>query len=128
LSLAAENSGNGLAVLVVEDEFFVRCTIATVLRDAGYVVVESDSGEEAIALCESDTSIDIVFTDINLAGAATGWDVAKAFRMARPNMPVLYTSGKSIDSKRCVPGSVFVAKPYRGSDIVNVCQQVAGRL
>jgi CheY-like chemotaxis protein len=128
LSLSAETGSNGLAVLVVEDEFFVRCTIATELRDAGYVVVESDSGEEAIALCESDTSIDIVFTDINLGGAATGWDVAKAFRMARPNMPVLYTSGKSIDTQRCVPGSVFVAKPYRSSDVVIMCQQVAARL
>jgi len=133
LSLSAD-SGTGFAVvavlvvLVVEDEFLVRCAIATLLRDAGYVVVESESGEEAIALCESDTPIDILFTDINLAGAATGWDVANAFRTARPNAPVLYTSGKAIDRGRCVPGSVFVAKPYRSSEVVTVCRQAAARL
>jgi CheY-like chemotaxis protein len=110
---------------VVEDEFIVRCNIAACLRDAGYVVVECDSGKEAIALCHSNRSIDIVFTDINLAGQASGWDVAECFRIDRPNVPVLYTSGKSVDPRRCVPGSVFVAKPYRSDDILQVCQRVA---
>ena len=38
------------------------------LRGAGYAVVETPSGEEAIAPCKSDMAIDIVFTDINLTG------------------------------------------------------------
>jgi hypothetical protein len=45
--------------------------------------------------------------------------------MVRPNVPVLYTSGKSVDPQRRVPGSVFVAKPYRSDDILEVCQRVA---
>ena len=77
-----------------EDELLVRSNIAEWLRDAGCVVVESDSGEAAIALCKSDMPIDLVFTDINLGGAASGWDVAETFRRYRPNVPVLYTSGK----------------------------------
>ncbi len=112
-------------VLVVEDEFFVRYNIATCLRAAGYVVVETASGEEAIALCKSDMAIDIVFTDINLAGAANGWDVAECFRADRPNLPVLYTSGKSIDPQRCVAGSVFVAKPYNIDNVIDACQRVS---
>jgi hypothetical protein len=56
-------------------------------------------------------SIDMVFTDINLAGAANGWGVVDAFRAERPNVPVLYTSGKPVDPARLIPGSVFVAKP-----------------
>ena len=71
----------------------MRSNIAEWLRDAGCVVVESDSGEAAIALCKSDMPIDLVFTDINLGGAASGWDVAQTFRRYRPNVPVLYTSG-----------------------------------
>ena len=46
-------------VLVIENEFFVRWNTARFLEDAGYVVVEAASGEEAIALCNSDTSIDV---------------------------------------------------------------------
>ncbi len=83
---------------------------------------------EAIALCKSGMSIDVVFTDINLIGPATGWDVAECFRIERPDVAVLYTSGKSVDAQRCVPGSVFVAKPYRNSDVVSLCQRLAAQL
>jgi CheY-like chemotaxis protein len=106
---------------------FARYDVANCLRDAGYVVVETASGEEAIALCKSDTSIDMVFTDINLIGAATGWDVAECFRIERPDVPILYTSGKLIDPRRCVPGSAFVAKPYQHDDILNACRRLRSK-
>ena len=124
MSLAAANSHDAVVVLVVEDELFVRWSIADCLRDAGYVVVESGSGEEAIALCKSDMSIDMVFTDINLVGTASGWDVAQSFQTNRPNVRVLYTSGKSLDPRRSVPGSAFVAKPYKDSDVLDACARM----
>jgi CheY-like chemotaxis protein len=127
VSLSALNNTRALVVLVVEDEFLVRCSIADCLRDAGYAVIETDSGEDAIALCKSNTSIDIVFTDINLSGAANGWDVAERFRTDRPNVPVLYTSGKSIEPGRSVPGSVFVAKPYSSSEILTAFQRATAQ-
>jgi hypothetical protein len=68
-----------------------------------------------------------VFTDINLTGAASGWDVGECFRADRPNVPVLYTSGKSIDHGRFVPGSAFVAKRYRRRDILNACRRLRTR-
>lgn len=124
VSVSAVNGHHGLVVLLVEDEFFVRYTAADCLREAGYVVVETASGEEAIAFCKTGMSIDIVFTDINLIGTATGWDVAECFRTQRPGVPVLYTSGQFIDPSRCVPGSSFVPKPYNSADILKVCQQL----
>jgi CheY-like chemotaxis protein len=124
LSRSAKNGAHPPVVLVIEDEFFVRWNTARCLEDAGYVVVEAASGEEAIALCNSDTSIDVVFTDINLGGAADGWDVAECFRTVRPDVPVVYTSGKSLDPGRCVSGSAFVPKPYYESDILKACQRL----
>jgi CheY-like chemotaxis protein len=91
---------------------------------AGYLAVEAVSGEQAIAVVESDMSIDIVFTDINLSGAASGWDVAEFFRRDRPNAPVIYTSGSSADPHRCVPGSVFVPKPYQCTDVLTACRRL----
>ena len=118
------NGPKALVVLVVEDEFFVRCGVAERLRESGYTVVETASGEEAIALCRSDLAIDIVFTDINLTGAANGWDVGECFLADRPNVPVLYTSGGTADRRRCIPQSVFVAKPYLHEDIIDACEQL----
>lgn len=124
VSVSGANGAHAVVVLVVEDEFFVRCDIAACLRDAGYTVIDTDSGEEAIELCNSGMSIDIVFTDINLIGPTTGWDVAECFRTERPEGPVLYTSGKSIDAQRRVIKSEFVAKPYKSADVLKACQRL----
>jgi CheY-like chemotaxis protein len=124
LPRSAENGAHRAVVLVIEDEFFVRWNTARALEDAGYVVVEAASGEEAIALCNSPASIDMVFTDINLGGSASGWDVAECFRTVRPDVPVVYTSGKSLDPGRGVAASAFVAKPYYESDILKACRRL----
>jgi CheY-like chemotaxis protein len=121
VSVSTANGHKARVVLLVEDDFIVRCGVADELREAGYTVVETPSGEEAIALCKSDLAIDMVFTDINLIGAASGWEVGECFLAQRPDVPVLYTSGQAIDAERRVP---VIAKPYRHSDILNACQQL----
>jgi len=73
-------------------------------------------------MCEAGVAVDVVFTDINLNGPSSGWDVAEAFRAARPATAVVYASGNAIDRCRCVPGSLFFAKPYRLSDILDACR------
>ena len=105
----------------------MRCDIAGCLREAGYAVIESESGEEALALCKSGISIGMIVTDINLGGSASGWDVAKRFRSEQPDMLVVYISGEQFDSERCVPGSVFVAKPHQHIDILSACRRLHDR-
>ena len=68
MSASAANNADVVVVLVVEDEILVRFDVASCLEDAGYVVVEASTGEAAIAMCNSSTSIDMVITDINLGG------------------------------------------------------------
>jgi CheY-like chemotaxis protein len=123
-ALAAKEADDVVVVLVVEDENFVRLAITSYLEDAGYAVIEAGSGEAAVALCNSGTSIDMVITDINLGGAVSGWDVADCFRTVLPNMSVLYTSGDAIEQSRCVSGSAVVAKPYNKRDILKECQRL----
>jgi DNA-binding NtrC family response regulator len=59
----------------------------------------------AIALLNSTDRppISVVFTDIQLGGSVTGWDVAEAFRKAHPEIPVIYTSGLLQSHARQVP-------------------------
>jgi CheY-like chemotaxis protein len=121
---SAKNGAHSPVVLVIEDEFFLRLNIVSCLQEAGYAVVEAVTGEEAIALCHSDTPIDVVFTDVNLGGYASGWDVAECFRTVRPGVSVVYTSGRSLDAGRCVAGSAFVPKPYNESDILKACRRL----
>jgi CheY-like chemotaxis protein len=108
-------------VLVVEDEALVRYTVAHELRAAGYEVVESSTAEDAIARVNAEPRIDVVFTDIQLAGPQTGWDVAERFRAANPDLPIIYASGNAADRSRRVSGSLFFNKPYRTDEVVAAC-------
>jgi CheY-like chemotaxis protein len=115
-------------VLVVEDEYMVRLAIARYLEDAGWRVLEAGTAEQAIAIGMSETPVDVLFTDIQLDSHGCGWDVADAFRGARPDIAVVYASGNSSDHFRRVPGSLFFDKPYSASDVVEACRRVSTRL
>ena len=116
-------TGTPLVVLVVEDEWLVRDAIAQALRSAGSKVLETRSAEDAIAHLEAGQQVDVVFTDIQLAGSLSGWDVAEQFRTARAEMPIIYASG--IDRSRRVAGSLFFDKPYDATSIVAACRRMS---
>jgi CheY-like chemotaxis protein len=107
-----------LHVLVVEDEFMLREDIAAYLRDCGCAVYEAATAEEAIVMCRTvGLRLHVLFTDINLNGAAEGWEVAEVFRAACPTIGVLYTSGNSFD-RSPVPRSRFFTKPYDKAEVL----------
>jgi CheY-like chemotaxis protein len=111
-------------VLVVEDEWFLRASIADFLRDNDCTVLEAASGEEAVSLIDGkDQTLDVLFTDIRLGGELNGWDVAERFRAHRPALRVLYTSGYSIQPRRDVADSEFFDKPYRLEAILAACKR-----
>ena len=58
-----------------------------------------------------------LITDIQLADALTGWDVAEALRISDPEIPVVYASGNPPNSKRRVSRSAFVSKPFGASEL-----------
>jgi two-component system, OmpR family, response regulator len=84
-----------LVVLIVEDEPLLRYSMAYALRGDGWLILEASSGEEAVAYLKGGEKIDIVFIDITLGGLLSGWDVADAYRLARSEIPILYTSGNA---------------------------------
>lgn len=61
----------GMKILVVEDEFLVRELVADELREAGFDVLEAETGAEAVAQCEGQDP-DVLFTDIRLPGNLDG--------------------------------------------------------
>jgi CheY-like chemotaxis protein len=114
-------------ILVVEDDAMVRLFIVGQLREQGYAVFEAETGEEAIALLtgENPPWITILFTDIQLGGKLSGWDVAEAFREANPKIQVIYASGRYHYDERRVSGSTFFTKPYMPRDIFDTIERAA---
>ena len=111
-------------LLVVEDEALVRQLIVLELEDAGYDVVEAETGEEALAALRRNPGIQLLFTDIRLPGTLCGWDIAEQARAIRPDLPVIYATGYSGDL-RLVPGSEFMRKPYKPSAVID-CMRMLG--
>ena len=94
-------------VLVVEDEWLVRSEISSEFNAQGLQVLEAASGEAALELFDM-SQIDILFTDIQLEGELSGWDVAEALRASKPDLAVIYTSGNSADRSRQVLAGYFL--------------------
>lgn len=102
-----------MLAVVVEDEFLIRMQIVDTLADAGWEVEEFASGEAALEFLGKRRDIAFLLTDIRLAGALTGWDVAEAYRRVNPRIRVCYCSGNPQDRARQVAVSEFMPKPCR---------------
>jgi CheY-like chemotaxis protein len=94
---------------------------------ARWRVLEARSGEAALSHLEAGERIDVVFTDIRLAGPMSGWEVGTKFRNILPQVPIIYTSGDEPHSARAVPRSVFLAKPYEPKAVVDACRNMYAR-
>jgi two-component system cell cycle sensor histidine kinase/response regulator CckA len=84
-------------LLLVEDEQPVRTTIARGLTDAGYRVLETSSGEEALSLLRtSPDPIALVITDVAMPGMS-GIELARKAAELDSELPFLFISGHSED-------------------------------
>ena len=99
-------------ILVVEDEALICVDTAETLEHQGFEVHVALSGEDAIRRLRGGLAIDVLFTDINLAGPMTGETLAELARALLPDLTVVYTSGTVMAPSHCVARSRFVPKPY----------------
>jgi len=107
------------SVLLVEDESQISDIAADALIELGFEVCSVASAIDALRVLNSGPPIDVLFTDVNLAGGMDGGELARYARELRPDLPVMYTSGlrATIDNLDPVEGSMFVAKPYNPFEI-----------
>ena len=116
-------------VLIVEDDFQVRWLASEYLRTVGFRVIEAATADEAIAVLSSRTKVDIIFSDINLAGEVSGHDLARWMAKNYPKVPVLLTSGneKESASVETRPMRAFLPKPYALAEIQRRVQEMIAR-
>jgi DNA-binding NtrC family response regulator len=115
-------------VLVVEDEIMISDLIAEVLVENGFDVHTEVNGEAALNYLDSGPEVDVLFTDINLQGRMDGSTLAKAARARRPDLPVIYCSGRHSPSaiSPLVTRSLFVKKPYDLQDVCKLLNRLTG--
>ncbi len=96
-------------ILIVEDEPLVAFDNENMLQDADYLIVATvDNYADAAAAIEAE-EIDLVLTDIGLAGEGDGVDVARA--AGTKNIPVLFVTGNcTAEAQSLALGCL--SKPY----------------
>jgi PAS domain S-box-containing protein len=87
---SAQYTGS-LSILVVDDEPFVRETLAEMLADLKHRVTTADSGRMALEKVATE-HFDVVFSDLAMP-EMDGWETARAIRLQRPGLPVVLVTG-----------------------------------
>jgi two-component system, cell cycle sensor histidine kinase and response regulator CckA len=115
--IAAKPATGSETILVVEDEDGVRNLIRTVLKRAGYQVMDARHGEEALQLAESHAgSIDLVMTDVVMP-QISGRELATRLSALHPESRLLFMSGYTDSSVVqqhgfLDPQTPFLQKPF----------------
>ena len=111
--------GRRTSVLVVEDEVLISELVTEALSENGFEVHAVSNGEAALRYLESGPEVDVLFTDINLDGHMDGSMLAKEARQRRPDLPIVYCSGRYSPSAMTplMSRSIFLKKPYDPSDL-----------
>lgn len=107
-------------ILIVEDEPAIQLALSGLLRREGYQVVSAGSGREAFEHLERE-EFDLVLTDLSLGDGATGMDVLRRSKQARPGASVLmitaFGSEHVAEEARRHGADGYVPKPFDNAEI-----------
>jgi PAS domain S-box-containing protein len=114
-------SGNGEAVLVVEDEVTILELLQTMLDQLGYAVMTASSPQAALDLAKAcDGRIHLLITDV-IMPEMNGRELAGRIRELYPEVRLLFMSGYPADviAEQGVldRGVQFIQKPFSMQDI-----------
>jgi two-component sensor histidine kinase/DNA-binding NarL/FixJ family response regulator len=115
-------------VLIVEDEMILRMRAVDIVEDAGFTPIEAVNADDALAILESRSDIELLFTDIQMPGSMDGLKLAHAVRERWPLIKIILVSGqltltdadKPIDSR-------FYGKPLDVKHMIAELQDMMGK-
>ncbi len=124
---ATPAAAGGETILVVEDDPQVRQMSVQALIELGYTVLQAASGDEALAQLRTTRGIDLLFTDVVMAGMS-GRQLADEVLREFPGIKVLFTTGYTknavVQNGVLEPGVAMIAKPFSISDLAQKVRAV----
>ena len=115
-------------ILVVEDNSALRRTVVANLTSLGYAVTEAENAAVALNILNTNTALDLVFTDVVMPGRLNGVDLAREVEQLYPNMRIVFTSGYTsspeVQAEIDASGHPLLAKPYRKVELAKQLRAV----
>ncbi|MEA5112629.1 MAG: PAS domain S-box protein [Geobacteraceae bacterium] len=125
---AGQAPGGAETILLVEDDDAVRALTREILEEAGYTVIETADGQEALdRFRERQANVDMLVTDVVMPNM-DGKMLYEEIISMRPDMKVLFMSGYSTDilDGRGVAddGINLLTKPVMPSELLKKLREV----
>src|ERR1700704_6553691 len=116
------------AVLVVEDEMLLRMRAVDMVEDAGFTAVQAINADDALAILESRSDIELLFTDIQMPGSMDGLELAYAVHERWPLIKIILVSGQLTltDAEKPVD-SRFFGKPLNVKQMIAEMQEMMNK-
>ncbi len=114
-------------VLVVEDQEDNRRILRDLLTTVGYEIIEAVTGEEGVALAETQRP-DLILMDIQLPGL-DGYEATRRIRAnpALGHIPIIAVTSYALsgdDAKALEAGcNAYIAKPYSPRELLAMIRQ-----
>ena len=119
-----------MCILLVEDEWLIRAILAEELVNSGFTVCEAGDGDQASVLIAKDATVfSLLVTDIHMPGSLDGIGVARLLRVRRPDIPVIYTTGRPDVLNSLGPlgdKEALLPKPYELSSLLALVRRLLG--
>jgi two-component sensor histidine kinase/CheY-like chemotaxis protein len=114
-------------VLVVEDEMMLRMRAVDIVEDAGFTPIEAVNADDALAILESRSDIDLLFTDIQMPGTIDGLKLAHAVHARWPSIKIMLVSGQVTPTEAEKPvNSRFYGKPLEVKKMIAELKEMMG--
>lgn len=122
----AQTQHSDSVVLVLEDETDVRQTLCEQLHELGYLTLEAESGQQALAMLDASPDIGIFISDLMLPGTISGAEVIQQVRARFPTMPILLISGQDLRPAQHsqLPDVEQLRKPFTRVQLAQALQKV----
>jgi signal transduction histidine kinase len=108
-------------VLVVEDNESVREVASAMIEEMGFDVLQAANGPEGLKTVETRADIDLVLSDVIMAGGMNGPELAARALKLRPDLRILFMSGYapgSVRQMQDLPDTIaLVNKPFTRKDL-----------
>ncbi len=110
-----------MKILVVEDNSSVREVAAAMIEEMGFETITATNGHEGLQMIDDQRDIDLVLSDVIMAGGMNGPELAAKAIKLRPELKILFMSGYAPGSVRQMndlPDTIeLVNKPFTRNDL-----------
>lgn len=115
-----------ICLLLVEDDVLVRTTVAMMLEDEGFHVVEAATASEAQGLIQDGLNASVMVTDVDLGAGPSGPELADWLHGQRPDLAIIFITGRvaSLAGRRRDVREAMLPKPFEGSALSQLVRKM----